>query len=388
MPVQDEILQAIDAAAERVIEVSRQIHAHPELRFQEHFAAKTLSGALEAFGIAAQQPIGGLDTALRAEFGREANSKVAILAEYDALPNGHACGHNLIAGAALGAAIGLAAVRDQLPGQVVLLGTPGEEGGGGKVMLIENGAFADIDAALMFHPFDRTILTNPALAHQWVTFTFHGKNSHAAAAPWDGYSALSGVIQTFNLIDNARLHFRDGTRIHGIITDGGKAVNIIPQTAEAMFSVRALNAEYLPVVSERVVKCAEAAALATRTRLETKVQRGYKDMRDNMTVARRFGDHLRTLGVEFLERDPSAGSGSTDMGDVSYTVPSIHPYMAICDIGESMCHQDTFVACANDPRGYQTMLSAAKAMALTAYDLLTQPDFLAAAKAEWAQHRS
>jgi amidohydrolase len=374
MSMQEQILHAIDAAAERVIEVSRQIHDHPEIRFQEHFAAKTLTGALEAIGLPAQKPIGGLETAFRAEFGREVKPKVAILAEYDALPNGHACGHNLIAGAALGAAVGLASVRDQLPGQVVLLGTPGEEGGGGKVILIENGAFADIDAALMFHPYDRTILTNPALAHQWVTFTFHGKNSHAAAAPWDGYSALSGVIQTFNLIDNARLHFRDGTRIHGIITDGGKAVNIIPQTAQAMFSVRALKADYLPVVSG--------------TRVEIKVQCGYKDMRDNMTMARRFGEYLNSLGVEFQERDPNAGAASTDMGDVSYAVPSIHPYMAICDIGESMCHQDSFVGCANRPRGFQTMLNAAKAMALTTYDLLTQPDFLAAVTAEWEQSRS
>jgi amidohydrolase len=192
MSVQDQLLHAIDAAADRVIDASRQIHEHPELRFQEHFAAKTLTGALDAFGIASQQPTGGLETAFRAEFGRAARPKIAILAEYDALPNGHACGHNLIAGAALGAAVGLSAVRDQLPGQVVLLGTPGEEGGGGKIILIENGAFADIDAAMMFHPFDRTILMNPALAHQWVTFTFHGKNSHAAAAPWDGYSASPG----------------------------------------------------------------------------------------------------------------------------------------------------------------------------------------------------
>jgi metal-dependent amidase/aminoacylase/carboxypeptidase family protein len=164
-------------------------------------------------------------------------------------------------------------------------------------------------------------------------------------------------------------------------------VNIIPQMAQAMFSVRALYADYLPLVSDRVVKCAEAAALATGTRVETKVQRGYKDMRDNMNIARRFGEHLSTLGVEFLDSDPSAGSGSTNMGDVSYAVPSIHPYMAICDIGESICHQDTFVECANRPRGYQTMLNAAKAMAFTAHDLLTQPDFLAAAKAEWAQRR-
>jgi metal-dependent amidase/aminoacylase/carboxypeptidase family protein len=195
------------------------------------------------------------------------------------------------------------------------------------------------------------------------------------------------VIQTFNLIDNTRLHFRDGTRIQGIITDGGKAVNIIPQTAQAMFSVRALRADYLPLVSDRVVKCAEAAALATGTRVETKVQRGYKDMRDNMTMARRFGEYLGPLRVEFQESDATAGAASTDMGDVSYAVPSIHPYMAICDIGESMCHQDTFVDCANRPRGYQTMLNAAKALALTAHDLLTQPDFLAAAKSEWAHRR-
>ena len=388
MSIPEQIVRAIDAAADRLMDVSRRIHGHPELRFQEHFAAKTLTEALEGFGITAQRHIADLETAFGAEFGRQKHPKVAILAEYDALPNGHACGHNLIAGAALGAVAGLAAVRDQLPGQVMLLGTPAEEGEGGKVILLEKGVFTGVDAAMMFHPFDRTVLANPALAHQWVTFTFHGKNSHAAAAPWDGYSALSGVIQTFNLIDNARIHFRDGTRIHGIITDGGQAVNIIPQTAQAMFSVRAFNTEYLTQVSERVIKCAEAAALATGTRIETEVRRGYKDMRDNMTMARRFGEHLRSLGVDCRERDARAGFGSTDMGDVSHAIPAIHPYLAICDIGDTMCHQDAFVERANSPRGYQAMLNAAKAMALTTYDLLTQPDFLAAVKAEWAQRQS
>lgn len=388
MSAQEHIVHAIDAAADRLIDVSRQIHDTPELRFEERFAARTLTEALASFGIVAQQPVAGLETAFRAEFGQASAPKVAILAEYDALPNGHACGHNLIAGAALGATVGLVAVREQLPGSVVILGTPAEEGGGGKVMLLEHGAFADVDAAMMFHPFDRTMLANPALANQTITFTFHGKNSHAAAAPWDGYSALSGVIQTFNLIDNARLHFRDGTRIHGIITDGGKATNIIPQTAQAMFSVRAFQANYLAQVAERVIQCAAAAALATGTRVDTQVQRGYKDMRDNMTMARRFGEHLCALGAEVCERDPSAGFGSTDMGDVSYAVPAIHPYLGICAIGESMCHQDAFVAHANSPRGYQAMLQAAKAMALTTYDLLTQADFLSAVKAEWQQGRS
>ena len=388
MSVSEQILHAIDTAAEQLIDVSHQIHDTPELRFEERFAAQTLTQALASFNIPAQQPVGGLETAFRAEFGGREEPKVAILAEYDALPNGHACGHNLIAGAALGAAVGLAAVRTQLPGQVVLLGTPGEEGGGGKVILIEQGAFTDIDAAMMFHPFDRTILVNPALANQYLTLTFHGKNSHAAAAPWDGYSALSGVIQTFNLIDNARIHFRDGTRIHGIITEGGKAVNVIPQIAQAMFSVRAFQADYLAQVSERVIKCAEAAAIATGTRVEVNVRRGYKDMRDNLTLVRRFGEHLQALGVSVQERDPSAGFGSTDMGDVSHVVPAIHPYLAICDIGDTMCHQDAFVERAASQRGYQTMLSAAKAMALTTYELLTQPEFLAAVKAEWTHNQS
>jgi amidohydrolase len=388
MSIPEQILHAIDAAAEQLIDVSRQIHDTPELRFEERFAVQTLTQALAGFHIPAQQPVGGLETAFRAEFGGREGPKVAILAEYDALPNGHACGHNLIAGAALGAAVGLAAVRTQLPGQVVLLGTPGEEGGGGKVILIEQGAFTDVDAAMMFHPFDRTMLVNPALANQYLTLTFYGKNSHAAAAPWDGYSALSGVIQTFNLIDNARIHFRDGTRIHGIITEGGKAVNVIPQTAQAMFSVRAFKADYLAQVSERVIKCAEAAAIATGTRVEVNVRRGYKDMRDNLTLVRHFGEHLQALGVSVQERDPSAGFGSTDMGDVSHVVPAMHPYLAICDIGDTMCHQDAFVERAASQRGYQTMLHAAKAMALTTYELLTQPEFLAAVKAEWTHNQA
>ncbi len=385
MSIQDQILQAIDEAADHLIDVSRQIHDMPELRFEEYFAVKTLTEALTHYGIAPEYPIGGLDTAFRAEFGGAAAPTVAILAEYDALPNGHACGHNLIAGAALGAAVGLNAIRDHIPGRAVILGTPAEEGGGGKVILVEQDAFVGVDAAMMFHPFDRTMLANPALANQTLTATFHGKNSHAAAAPWDGYSALSGVIQMFNLIDNARLHFRDGTRVHGIINEGGEAVNIIPQRAQAMFSLRAFRADYLTQVTERILQCAEAAALATGTRVETEINRGYKDMRDNMTMAGRFGEHLSRLGVEALERDPSAGFGSTDMGDVSHAVPAIHPYIGICDIGESMCHQDTFVGHADSPRGYEAMLQAAKAMALTAYDLLSEPELLEAVKAEWEQ---
>jgi amidohydrolase len=243
---------------------------------------------------------------------------VAILAEYDALPEiGHACGHNLIGTGAVGAFLGLAAVADRLGSEVVLLGTPGEEGGGGKIKLLDAGAFAGIDAAMMFHPLDRDLLTNPALASEWILFSFTGRPAHAAASPWEGSSALSAVIQTFNLIDSQRVHFRDGARVHGFITNGGQAVNIIPERAACQFSVRAPRAGYLGELAARVVDCARAAAMAARVELTVDRRPGYKDLRNNMTLARVFGEALASLGRSAAETDPSTGAGSTDMGDVS-----------------------------------------------------------------------
>ncbi len=232
----------------------------------------------------------------------------------------------------------------------------------------------------MFHPFDRTVLWQGALAMTRVELTFHGAPAHASAAPWDGSSALRGVIQTFNLVDSARVHLRDGARVHGIITDGGQAVNIIPEHAAAAFSLRAPTAGYLEVVVATVRRCAEAAAAATGTRLEWKEIQGYKDLRNNQPLARRFGEHLRELGVPSIENDPTVGNGSTDMGDVSYVVPSIHPYVAICDAGEAFCHQRGFAERAGSDRGIEAMISAAKALALTALDVLRDAPLREAAR--------
>lgn len=369
-------------------QIAQQIHAQPELRYQEFFASKLLSETLAEHGFAIEKPFGGLETAFAARLGQKEGPTIAILAEYDALPEiGHACGHNLIAAGALGAALGLSAVAEELPGQILLMGTPAEEGGGGKIRLIENGAFADIDAAMMYHPYDRNVLALEALAKHVVHLDFKGKPSHAAAAPWDGHSALNGVIQTFNLIDSLRLNLRDGTRIHGIITNGGQADNIIPETAAARFSVRALEAEYLnEVVVPRVKACAEAAALATGTEVKIRIEDGYKNMVNNMTLARQFGKHLASQGLEFREVDPSAGIGSTDMGDVSQVVPGIHPYLAICQPGESICHQHRFAQFACSEQGFEVMLTAAQSLALTALDLLLEPELLQTVKTEFA-HR-
>jgi amidohydrolase len=377
----------VDAVSPKLREVSAKIHAHPELRFEEHRAAEWLAEAVTAEGIDVERGTGGLPTSFRARIG-EGGPRVAILAEYDALPEiGHACGHNLIATGALGAFLGLARQRAGLRGTVELIGTPAEEGGGGKIKLLEAGVFEGVDAAMMFHPFDRDLLAHDTLATNWVDMVFHGKPSHAAVAPWDGQSALTACLQTFSLIDSQRVHFRDGVRVHGYIKDGGQAVNIIPERAVCEFSVRAKDLVELARVQAIVERCARGAAMACGVNVEIVPRTGYKDVVTNLAMARRFGDHLRGLGRHPEEMDPNVGTGSTDMGDVSHAVPSIHPWIAICDRDETTCHQRAFAVCAASERGVAAMIAAAKAMAMTTADLVGDGPFLAAVKAEFATRR-
>jgi amidohydrolase len=379
------ILAAVDEATPRLADVAGKIHARPELKYQERFAAGLLADELARDGVAVERAAFGVETALAARIGNGDGPTVAILAEYDALPEiGHACGHNLIATGALGAALALQKVAGELPGRILFLGTPAEEGGGGKIRLLEAGAFKNVDAAMMFHPLDRTSLWQGALAMTRMELVYKGRPSHAAVAPWDGSSALRGIIQLFNLIDSARVHLRDGARVHGIITDGGQAVNIIPERAAAAFSLRAPQADYLETVIATVRRCAEAAAAATDTTVEIRLTEGYRDMRNNLPLARRFGEKLAALGVPFVETDPQLGLGSTDMGDVSHALPSIHPYMAICDLGSAMCHQHAFTEHAGSPRGVEAAVAAAKALAQTALDVMSDRALLDEARRAFA----
>jgi amidohydrolase len=327
-----------------------------------------------------------LDTAFRAETGKSDRSgpTVAILAEYDALPNGHSCGHNLICTAALAAFAGLAALRAQLPGRVVILGTPAEEGGGGKIIMLEKGALKGVDVAMMAHPVDGEYATFPTLATRHLRLTFHGHAAHAAAAPWAGASALAAVIQTFQSVDAARLHFRDGSRIHGIITNGGQAVNIIPEKAECEFLCRAHTTSYTHEIADRVLRCAEAAAAATGTTLAHKILGGYKNMINNVAMAHRYAHHCETLGVMAPDAPPDMPTGSTDMGDVSHALPAIHPIFRIADPGAGNCHEERFAKHTDTPRAYEAMIRVAKAMALTAYDLLAEPALMESARREFA----
>jgi amidohydrolase len=377
--------RAVEELRDELATLALNIHQNPELRFNEHKAAQWIGELVEsAGGVPVERGTAGLPTAFRARIASKEGPRIAVLAEYDALPEiGHACGHNLIAAGAVGAFLALARLGSKLGGQVELIGTPAEEGGAGKIRMLEAGVFAGIDAAMMFHPFDRDLLAHPALASFWVEMNFTGSPAHAAVAPWDGRSALTACLETFRLIDSQRVHFRDGVRVHGFITNGGQAVNIIPERAACEFSVRATNLEELNRVREIVERCARGAALACGVEVSLKVKTGYRDMRNNLTMARTFGAALEALGRPAREGDLRVGAGSTDMGDVSHHVPSIHPYLAICDEGESNCHEHRFAECAASPRGIETMLIAAKAMARTAADLIENPELIAQAKREF-----
>jgi amidohydrolase len=378
----------VDHLAPTLRDVSARIHANPELRFEEHKAAAWLTESVERAGVAVERSLGGLPTAFRARVGGGAGPRVAILAEYDALPEiGHACGHNLIAGGALGAFLALARQGEAIAGTVELIGTPAEEGGGGKIRLLEAGAFAGVDAAMMFHPFDRDLLAHFAIAGRWMGMRYEGKASHAALAPWEGKSALTACLDTFRLIDSQRTHFRDGVRVHGIIKNGGQAVNIIPEHAEAEFSVRARDTTELERVQAIVDRCARAAAMASDVSVAITLRQGYKHLVTNLTMARRFGEHMTALGRHPAETDDTVGAGSTDMGDISHAVPSIHPWVAICEPNETTCHQHAFAACAGSERGATGMLVAAKAMALTAADLIRDAGLLAAVQQEFEAGR-
>jgi amidohydrolase len=378
------IARDVDALAPTLRDVSARIHANPELRYEEHRAAAWLAEAVAAAGLPVEKNLGGLPTAFRARAGSGAGPRVAILAEYDALPEiGHACGHNLIAAGALGAFLALARQAEALGGTVDLVGTPAEEGGGGKIRLLDAGVFAGVDAAMMFHPFDRDLLAHVALASVWIEMRFKGTPSHAALAPWEGQSALTACLSTFHLIDSQRVHFRDGVRVHGWVTNGGQAVNIIPELAAAEFSVRAKDTVELARVRAIVERCARGAALACGVEVTVTQREGYRDMVNNLSLARRFGVHLAALGRPAPEGDDTVGAGSTDMGDVSHAVPSIHPWLAICNKGETTCHQHAFALCAGSERGQEAMLAAAKAMALTAADLLADGELRAAVRREF-----
>ena len=333
--IKDSISQAVDRLGDELEALSRQIHDHPELAYEEVKACGWLSDFLAKQGYKVERGVGGVETAFRATIETGLGPTIAILCEYDALPGiGHACGHNVIATSGAGAGAALAAVKAQLPkGRIQVIGTPAEEGGGGKVKLIKAGVFKDVDCAMMIHGFDRTILHQDLLGIARGTFEFTGKASHASADPWAGVNALDAVIQMYNAVSMLRQQVRPDCRIHGIITSGGAAANIIPEYAAAVFYVRAPRIDTMWDLYKRVSAAAEGAARATGCTLKiTQHDSVYEPMKSSRVMLDLFAANMKTAGL--IEGAPIPDRlGSSDIGNVSQVIPAIQPMVAIAPTG-------------------------------------------------------
>jgi len=378
------IKEAVELERQQLIQLSLKIHDSPELGLEEEKASAWLTGYLQDNGFNVERAIAGLGTAFRAAYGR-GSPKIALLAEYDALPGiGHACGHNIIGTAAVGAGVASKSIIDQLGGSVVVLGTPAEEGLGGKIDMAKAGAFQGMDVAMIVHPDVRNIITIEALACSTLDVEFFGKPAHAAAQPYEGINALEAMILAFTSINSLRQHMKAGGRIHGIITDGGEAPNIVPAHSAGVFLVRASDNEYLDELKDKVLNCFTGASTASGARLEYRWRdKAYAPMKNNSTLAQLFSQNLESLGRSVEAFQPEFGFGSTDMGNVSQLVPSIHPTIAIAS-AEVLIHTPQFAAAAASEAGQEGLMDAAKAMAMTVFDIL-QPGTLDKIKQDFCQ---
>jgi amidohydrolase len=364
------VRDSIETQREQLIQLSLNIHDNPELGFKEEKAATWLTGYLEDSGFHIERGIAGLATAFRASYGQE-RPRIALLAEYDALPKiGHGCGHNIIGVSAVGAGVASKRLIDSLGGSVAVMGTPGEENYGGKIDMVKGGAFKEVDVAMIVHPDTRNMPTEDALACISLEVEFFGRPAHAAGEPHKAINALDAMILAFTSINALRQHIRRDARIHGIITDGGEAPNIIPGHSAGVFSVRALDNDYLSELKNRVLNCFAGASVASGTRLEYRWRdRTYAPMKSNMILSGLFKHNLESLGRAVEDFDPRSGLGSTDMGNVSQVVPSIHPTIAIAP-REVLIHTPEFAAATISEAGHSALLDAAKAMAMTVADIL------------------
>lgn len=365
--------EAFEAVETDLRSISRWMYENPEIGYEEYESSARLASFLEDHGFEVEYPTRGLDTAFEATIGSQ-GPRVVVCCEYDALPEvGHACGHNIIATAALGAGIAVAGLVDELGIRVTVLGTPAEEGAGGKVELIDAGAFDDAAASMMVHPSPHDQLDPSFQARSSFTVEYHGKESHAAFAPWEGVNALDAFVQAYVSVATLRQQILPTDRVHCIIDHGGDANNIIPSYTKSTWGIRSADGERLEALIPMVHACFEAAARATGCRLELNpIGHPYINMINDPTMTALFQANSTVLGRPMpLEAEMGASGGSSDMGNVSHVVPSIHPMLAIeCD--GSVNHQAAFAASTITPSGERAIRDGALAMAHTIIDMAEQ----------------
>jgi amidohydrolase len=380
------VTEAVERVSDDFVALSHDVHEHPELGYAEHYAVSAVARLLAAHGHDAEVGAYGIDTALRARAGNE-HPRVAILAEYDALPGiGHGCGHNVICATAVGAFLAAAGVIGAVDGSVELLGCPAEEGGGGKELIARAGGLAGIDAAIMVHPSGFETAEYPWLGVRTVDITYHGLAAHASATPFMGRNALDAVVQAYTGIAALRQHILPTDRVHGIITDGGQKPNIVPQRAAATFYLRSAEPETLVELSDAARAIFEAAADATGTRVEIgwDPTPAYLPVRSNHELAARWATNLAERGRHSLPQGivPAMFSASTDLGNVSVRVPAIHPTMAIAPAHVPI-HTPEFAQWARSSRADAGCVDGAIGLALTAVDFLADAEFREACKGEF-----
>jgi amidohydrolase len=374
----------VDRRRDVLVDLSHQIHARPELGYEERFAHDLLTGLLEAEGLAVTRSARGIETAFEARAG-STGPTVAVVCEYDALPViGHACGHNVIAAAGLGAGLAAAAVAEELGGRVAVIGTPAEEGGGGKLRLIEGGAFSGVDAALMVHPADADLVAMDVLAVHEVVVSYTGEAAHAAAYPHRGRNALDAAVLGYLNVATLRQHIAPGERIHGIISHGGDKPNIVPASARSEWMVRSPTLAGLDRLKARFLACLRAGADAAGCEMDVEWSDVvYADMLDNRVIGERYRANAEALGRTV--RQPSRHGrvvGSTDMGNVSYEVPAIHPMIQVAPPGVPI-HTPAFAGFAGGPEGDRAVIDGAKALAFTVADLWLDRELVELARSEW-----
>lgn len=367
----------VDSLAPALLDLSHRIHANPETANEERKASAWCAELLRSEGFEVTMPVAGLETAFRAQCG-SGRPVLAFLAEYDALPGvGHACGHNIIAASALGAGMALARVLEEagLEATVLVDGTPAEETTSGKLVMVSAGLYREVDAVLSMHPETEDAVGGSCLGIARLSFSFKGRAAHAASSPEKGVNALDAAIQTFNNVNALRQHTKSDARIHGIITDGGKAANIVPDFARCEFGVRSVDLGYLKELLEKVRKCARAAALATGAGLDIEETPICEPIKENRTLTRLTLEAMAEVGRRADDRTGKHFSASTDFGNVSQVVPAIAPMVKAAP-EETVLHHPDFAAAAASPQGDAAVVAAAKVMAIVGLRLVLEPETL------------
>lgn len=373
--MKNRITSEISGKMPELAEISKYLYENPELGDEEYKAVKLLTDYFRKNGFSVEDSVYGLSTTFRAVYdSHKEGAHIALFCEYDALPQmGHGCGHNLISAMSVGAALGLKSVLDEIGGKVSVFGTQAEETSGVKGILAEKGAYDGVDAAMMAHPAAVSEESGSSLALNAIKFEYFGKAAHAAAIPEKGINALDGVILLYNGINALRQHVTSDVRIHGIISHGGVAPNIVPDYAEAKFYVRSKSRENLETVVAKVKECAEGAAKMTGARVKiSKFENAYDDLRTNKTLSSLFSANLHELGEQEI-RPASDGIGSIDIGNVSHVVPVIHPWIGVGD-ASLIIHSREFAEHTVTEQGRATIYRGACALAMTAYDVITSKE--------------